>query len=152
MLTDLMSRHDLVAINTLDMCDGAEFSNVPFNSDRETLIDHILIHANDMTSITSCSILDDHCLNVSSHRPLTCVLNCLELTASSSLESYRSINWKNVKQCYIDQYRICLNSDLKLNRAKFNQIESTEDIDRLYGTIVTSINDATNKMYPEVQI
>jgi hypothetical protein len=45
LLVDLMIRSQLIAIEGTELSSGAMYSNVPYTSDRETLIDHILVQA-----------------------------------------------------------------------------------------------------------
>ncbi len=102
-LKQLIDRHNLVAINTLDLCTGAEFSSVPYNSTRQTLIDHILIQSCDIQNVASCSIVNDSAINVSNHRPIMCKLEWKNMANPTTSESARMLHWRNVKQSSLDK-------------------------------------------------
>ena len=42
-LSNLLSEFDLIPVNCLPLCFGAEFTNVPYSYGRETLIDYICV-------------------------------------------------------------------------------------------------------------
>ena len=70
---DMVSYHNLVAVNTSPFCTGATASFVSYGDIYESLIDHILIPDVKLDTVISCEITDDHVLNVSRHRPVVCV-------------------------------------------------------------------------------
>jgi hypothetical protein len=74
LLVDLMIRSQLIVIEGSELSSGAMYSNVPYNSDRETLIDHILVQADKLNYIESCYIIDDDSLTVLTHRPIICTM------------------------------------------------------------------------------
>ncbi|WAR25770.1 hypothetical protein MAR_011474, partial [Mya arenaria] len=74
-LLDIANRHNLKSLNTMSFCQGSKFSNVPFNTNRETLIDHIFVSKMALDCFTYCEILEDHATNVSTHRPIICKLS-----------------------------------------------------------------------------
>ena len=53
-----MVKYDLKSLNTLPTCKGLKFSNIPYNSDRQTLIDHIMIEESYVQNVTDCQIFD----------------------------------------------------------------------------------------------
>ncbi|WAQ97332.1 hypothetical protein MAR_030022 [Mya arenaria] len=68
------------ATSVAALCDnssetGSKFSNAPFNTNRETLIDHIFVSKMALDCFTYCEILEDHATNVSTHRPIICKLS-----------------------------------------------------------------------------
>jgi hypothetical protein len=148
MLSNFMLQCNMVAINALEMCTGAEFSNVPYNSERETLIDHVLIPECDIERVEYCSILDDNVLNVSTHRPIVFSLSCT-FKPNECQHSENIINWRNVKSKSIENYRNWLADDKPLHRSVLDDIHSHEDIDTLYATIVQSIQNATESCIPK---
>ena len=150
-LAGLMMRHDLMAIHTLDICKGAEFTNVPFNTKRQTLIDHMLIPKNEIQNLHSCNIIEDNALNFSTHRPITCSLSIFTHERVGLHMQSHIIKWKNVKQKYIDKYTQYLESNHKLQSALNTNIQTKTDVDRLYQIIVQVINEATNECIPRTK-
>ena len=61
---------DLIPVNCLPLCKVTEYSNVPYNSSRETLIDYVFVSSIDLPRVQDFIIHDDHSLNVSTHRPI----------------------------------------------------------------------------------
>jgi len=88
-------KYYLCAIHTLDWCQVSLFSNVPFNSSRETYIDHIFVNKNYIGCINYCKILENSSLNVSTHRPI--LLSLCNIFAMDILndEPKNIINWQN---------------------------------------------------------
>ena len=148
-LVDLMMRHNLVAIHSLDACDGAEFSNVPFNSERQTLIDHRLVQQPDIESVKSCSIIEDDSLNFSTHRPIMCTLRMPHYKQSNSPS--RIINWRNIKYEHISIYEEHMNNNSILREFLNKHIETNADIDNMYLSIVQVINNVTNACIPKTE-
>ena len=73
--TQFLNDCNLVAIDTLPLCIGAKSTFVSYNKTSESLIDHICTPVEKQDCILKCEILDDHCLNVSTHRPIFCCIN-----------------------------------------------------------------------------
>ena len=91
--TNLMRSENLVSINTLDICLGANTTYVSPNG--QSLIDHIIMPIEKVDIVTYCEFLDDGSLNVSNHRPVFCQIvlpPVFENTCSQS-ESPRRIKW-----------------------------------------------------------
>ncbi|XP_053388470.1 uncharacterized protein LOC128551599, partial [Mercenaria mercenaria] len=151
LLIDIMIRNHLIALDGTKLCNGAYYSNVSYNSSRETLIDHILLSQNDIGCVKACFILDENCLNVSNHRPLVCTLaiSVNENKATKNINANNSINWKNVKPQNIDKFRAYLNSSNVLSECISREISSTKDIDELYSKIISTIQEASDKCIPK---
>ena len=83
-LLDMLSYHNLVAVDTLPICTGATASFVSYGDAHVSLIDHILVPDVKLDTILSCEISDDHVLNVSRHRPVICVISVSGNNSESS--------------------------------------------------------------------
>ena len=70
----LLSNNQLVAVDTLPICTGSQSSFVSYDGKAESLIDHILVPVECIDLIMSCHIIDDECINVSTHRPIVATL------------------------------------------------------------------------------
>ncbi len=64
----------MVSVNTLDICTGAKSTFVSYNGEHESLIDHIIVPIGSVDLVNACEILDDNELNVSRHRPVSCII------------------------------------------------------------------------------
>ena len=69
-LSELTSIFDLINISTSSFCIGADTSYVSYDHHNKSLIDHVITSDELVHYIVYCIILDDDCLNVSSHRPI----------------------------------------------------------------------------------
>ena len=108
LLLALLRKYNLQTINTLKSCRGAKYSNIPYNSNRETLIDYVVLPDSYVQYVKDCQIVDDNALNVSTHRPIICTLN-IEYDGRPNFSDAQTcnpkiINWHNVKQDKVNQY------------------------------------------------
>ncbi|XP_053381786.1 uncharacterized protein LOC128549265 [Mercenaria mercenaria] len=152
LIMDFMSNYDMLAINTKAVCSGAKFTNVPYNCDRETLIDFIIMSEGFSKNMVNCKILEDNALNVSTHRPVICTVVMPSAYSPQTNNSPKTdiINWKNVTQNQLNAYKCFLeNSELLLQLAS-SDIISTREIDQLYDKIVSVINTASEACIPRV--
>ena len=69
-LVKFMDDINTVAVNDLSICTGAQYTYVSYDNKYHTSIDHICVPAEIIDCIVTCHVLDDHCLNVSRHRPI----------------------------------------------------------------------------------
>ena len=97
LLLEVTRKYNLKSVNTLSFCQGSVFTNVPYNTCRQTIIDHIFLPENIIQNVRKCSILDDNALNVSSHRPITCTLTFPLCVGEKHSPDQNMINWQNVK-------------------------------------------------------
>jgi exonuclease III len=108
LLLALLRKYNLQTINTLKSCRGARYSNIPYNSNRETLIDYVVLPDSYVQYVKDIHIVDDNALNVSTHRPIICTLN-IEYDGRPNFSDAQTcdrkiINWHNVKQDKVNQY------------------------------------------------
>ena len=139
-------------INTLEFCEGSEYTNVPYSGSKETLIDYMCIQTSAVGDVLSCAFLDDSAINVSTHRPITCSIRFSFKPISQPPNQTPYINWRNVKQQSIDKYRRFIENDVNIKQIPQSNISSDADIDRIYNSIVDTINLATKKLYTSLQI
>lgn len=152
LLLELLNKYSLKPINTLNICRGAKYSNVPYNTSRETLIDHAVISDRILSNILDCQILEDSALNVSTHRPIIFSLSIrTSYCPKTRVISPNIINWHNVKQEHIDQYMHFLEYSDVLSCALDFPVKHTSDIDDLYSGIIVIVNLATKLFIPKVK-
>ena len=113
---DVLIAFDLVPINTLEFCEGSEYTNVPYSGSKETLIDYMCIQTSAVGDVLSCAILDDSAINVSTHRPITCSIRFSFKPISQPPNQTPYINWRNVKQQSIDKYRRFIENDVNIKQ------------------------------------
>ena len=92
-LLQLLHDTNLIAVNTLPVCSGATSSFVSYDGKCKSLIDFILLPVDKTDCVTECEIVEDNCLNVSTHRPINCSL-CIPV--EGTFDSYTSSNEYNV--------------------------------------------------------
>ena len=147
----LLRENNLVSINTLELCRGADLTFVTYDGRHESLIDHIIIPIEKLTYVSCCEIIEDEALNVSRHRPVHCVLG---IPASrfdffdNQVESIK-INWKKINQESISSYAHELeNNELIYNWFLEGDLNSHSSIDRAYQTLGSEITVAARKCFP----
>ena len=124
--------HHLVAVDTLPLCTGAKSTFVSYDGSTESLIDHILIPFSCVDFVQSCYIVDDNCVNVSTHRPV--VVN-LQIKITSDLPIHAraaSIKRLNVAQKDLSYFQHILMGRLNSRKDRVLKATSHECIDRLY--------------------
>ncbi|XP_053395834.1 uncharacterized protein LOC128555985 [Mercenaria mercenaria] len=135
-----------VAVDTMSFCTGAKHSYVSYDDRFVTLIDHICVPVEKIDCVNLCTILDDNCLNVSRHRPVICSLSLpLVIDMKDDIKSKTRINWKKVTDDEISCYVETLNNTEELLQARYQKIESNDDIDRQYELIVSAITSTSSK-------
>ena len=142
-LSNFLTDFNLCSINTLDFCSGASTSHVNYNGQSESLIDHIILPVEKVDLVIDCSILDDDSLNVSNHRPIVCTIKLPTIRVET--RSSCSINWRNVRSEWLDNYQQNFNIDENVNNLFKYDIATTNDIDVFYDAIVLLIRKITNK-------
>ena len=148
LLCQLNDRLNLVPVNCLPFCEGPKFSNVPYNGTRETLIDYIFIPQDNMIMVDYCSVHDDHSINVSTHRPISCGVQHIFQNDEPCLQQSKGVIWKNVKMNQIEKYTEYLNANSLLQTLLEMQINNREEIDYIYNQVVHIIKVASNKCIP----
>lgn len=145
--------NNLVSINLTDLRIGSAFTNVPYNSDRETTIDHVITQQDLFNNVLSCAVLDDDALNVSSHRPIIVNLQIQFYASPSSSKNIttRVVNWNNVKQSHKCAYENYLTQDSDLLNIIDSEIQSKSQIDTVYDKIVSIIDSSTKACIPKSQ-
>ena len=153
LLSNFLSFNNLVATNTLPCCQGASSTFVSFNGVYGSIIDHILIPVELLDILSSCTILDDNALNVSSHRPIVCNIQfpLAERTDSRHCTETLPLKWRNLKDSHVAKYKDCeeeLCANMLDGRASYDDKDS---IDKLHGDIVYVINTASDRSLPRSQ-
>ena len=84
-------------ITTSQMCSCADSSYIPYDKSSSSVIDHVIVSNELSYFIKYCMILDDNCINVSSHRPI--VFN-IELICYENVTPCLdvSVKWHRVSQ------------------------------------------------------
>ncbi|MES9880824.1 MAG: reverse transcriptase family protein [Sedimenticola sp.] len=147
----LLLDKNLISANTLEMCTGARSSFVSYNGEYESLIDHIILPVEKQDTILTCEIADDNSLNVSNHRPVLCCVNIPHFTDCKPMDPSSNINWKRVKQEHIELYSYNLMHDTEILFALSMNMMSTDEIDKLYSIITSSICDVSTNSIPKTK-
>ena len=136
--------YNMVAVNALDLCTGAHTSFVSYSGTHESLIDHIMIPSWILTSVASCSILDDNAINVSNHRPVVCslslIINTFRPNCTFERERY---NWKRVSASIQTNYQNIISHNIG-DLVSSEDVVTNADVDRLYNDIVNTLHKASS--------
>ena len=148
-LLDMLSYHNLVAVDTLPICTGATASFVSYGDAHVSLIDHILVPDVKLDTILSCEITDDHVLNVSRHRPVICVI----LVSGNNSESSNvctsfHIKWKKIDEPVLRLYRSRLDSVL-IDTDCSDASDTHTRIEHRYKNIVAAIKTVSDEVLPK---
>ena len=143
-------RIDLVAANTLPICSGAASSFVSYDGKCEYLIDFFLLPVEKADCVTHCEIIEDNCLNVSTHRPIYSSI-CIPVEAIYNCSNFNlpnyHVNWRKVKPADVNLYQDTLNnSDFLLNFHNY-PLSCTDAIDQAYDNIVSNIVSSSQKCF-----
>ena len=121
--TRYMYSENLVSINTLDCCLGANTTYVSPNG--QSLIDHIIVPIEKIDMIKYCEILDDGALNVSNHRPIFCQMVIPQVYENQSIQSEsRRIKWSKCSEENKLKFENILNNNIELNYALSLHLDS----------------------------
>ena len=146
-LMEMMSYFNLISVNTLSPTSSASASFVSYGGLYESLIDHILLPAERLDTVTYCTIQDDDVLNVSRHRPVIC---CLQVPQTDLVceDKPSHIAWHKLDQSALRLYETELNSLILLQPTKLGtDIESC--IDSRYNAIIDCVKTASNSTLPK---
>lgn len=134
-----------ISVTSLDICTGAKYSYVSYDGLYETLIDHIILPVEKRDLVSQCQIVDDHCLNVSRHRPLLCSLNIPLITVDDFVQT-QSISWKKVSQSHINDYHMNLSDHLQSNNYCIS--DNYNEIDNMYTNLTETIRMCSDLSLP----
>ena len=143
-----LERDNLVAVDTLQMCEGGRSSFVSYNAEVESLIDHIVLPIEIVDTVLRCRILDDNCLNVSSHRPIVVSLRIPSVSAQCCNSSFRPVKWGKIQNEVLQSYTQVLSLVLSENHAPYEQDERRDTIDGMYENIVNCVEYASECCLP----
>ena len=145
---------NLFPVKCLPSCSGAKCSCVSYDNRYETLNDVVCVPLEVHDIVTKCKFVDDHCLNISRHKPVYVQF----VVERVSLQN----------QCYDDDSNIKL-ACIKCSMVTHSQIEcfsadvesvcvlggiaerklSNNDIDGTYHMLTKTLNDCAQKHCPK---
>ena len=143
----LINDNRMVSINTLPLCSGADATFVSYDGKYRSMIDHIIIPLESVDNVKSCCILDDDCLNVSSHRPIIASMLLYVHVIHHNHSPFKPYKWDAASNVELLNYQFDIDTMLCDQLLPINPV-STE-IDTLYTTIVQSLNNASESQLPK---
>ena len=146
----LFNDNCMVAVNTLPLCTGAQSTFVSFDDRSQSMIDHIVVPYECVDLVSSCHILDDDCLNVSTHRPIIVTMQlCIEQIHPKETP-FRPIKWNKVSNVQLQQCVELINRNVSSISVPLHH--DTSSIDTLYTVIVRSLVNASDNAIPKTKI
>ena len=134
--SNFLATNNLIPVNTLSLCTGADSTFVSYSGEHTSMIDHILVPSERVDLVVECKVLDDDALNVSNHRPVNCriIFPHVEQT-DPILNVKRSVQWRKVKPHQIDNFRE--NVDINCRNVSLDEQcpENLNNVDLLYNDI-----------------
>ena len=147
-IRNFMEKNNLIAVNTTNLCEGSRSSFVSYNGGHESLIDHVIMPIESFDMVRRCRILDDNCLNVSSHRPIVVSFCITDMAFACNTSQFKPIKWGKIKQEVLNKYAQELSTAL-VDKININDnYGCCKSIDYLYQSIVDSIENASNNSLP----
>ena len=149
LLQQFLSGNNFLSVNTLPLCTSATSTFVSYSGEYTSMIDHILIQIEKIDLVSTCNVLDDDALNVSTHRPIVMHIELPYVEQIASSTAFRRrVKWRGVGHEVLDQYRdsldqLCLNMS-----ANSNCILTENEINSLYSDIVSVIRSASDEFLP----
>ena len=147
---NLLLDNNLISVNTLDWCRGADSTFVTYDGRHESLIDHIIVPVEKLHYVSYCEIKEDSALNVSRHRPVHFLIEipaCLSYIPDSQVESIK-INWRKIGQDSTDAYVTELENNEVIRKQFFeDELDLQNSIDQAYGTLVNTITVAARNHF-----
>ncbi|MCG7876973.1 MAG: reverse transcriptase domain-containing protein, partial [Candidatus Thiodiazotropha endolucinida] len=151
-LLNLMHTHNMVAINTLPTCTGADSSFISYGDLYESLIDHFFLPVERIDTVLSCEIMDDNVLNVSRHLPIVCCVSVPRDNLDINNFSFPShIKWDKLTDETLHLYRMELEKRLFAKYNNSEEVSTTENFDRKYTHLVNSIITASDTTLPKTK-
>ena len=147
-LRDFLAFNNLVSINSLPICTGANSTFVSYTGEFKSMIDHIALPAEYVDTVRVCHILDDGALNVSTHRPIFCDLDLPHAGQADlglQIDTKYSIKWRMMKSEDINKYKECIETACVSLYSESNNCNTREDIDELYESIKQVISSVSLK-------
>ena len=148
-LSNFLVTNNLIPVNTLSICTGADSTFLSYSGEHTSMIDHILVPSEKVDLVAECKVLDDDALNVSNHRPVYCriIFPHVEQT-DPILNVKRSVQWRSAKPHQIDNFRG--NVDTECRNASLNEQspETLNNIDKLYSDICAIVSECSDKHLP----
>ena len=151
-LTEFLSRNNMVSLNTLGFCTGARNSFVSYDNKYETLIDHILFPIEHLQLVSTTEICNDDALNVSRHRPVVSKF-CLPIWAPDpeSAQSSININWKKADEQTVHCYKNNLTRSSTFHSLCENNFETKSSVDNGYMELIGALKDSAARSFPKKQ-
>ena len=116
-----------------------------------SLIDHILIPDVKLDMVLSCEITDDHVLNVSRHRPVSCTLSLADMDFQTLNVANKShIKWKHLNGTTLQRYSTKLDTALR-NIDCSDIADILQRIDHRYKNIVSCIQSISDIFLPKTE-
>ncbi|KAH3755743.1 hypothetical protein DPMN_190442 [Dreissena polymorpha] len=141
LLRQFFSDSQNIPVNCLPACNGMKSTFVSYDGVYESVIDYICLSSDCIDLVSHCEILDDDCLNVSRHRPVTVNINfpVSDGKFNISEESFKRISWKRATDAQISDY--VGNDTNSLNQCTY-VCDSKEFIDSTYTTLCDVLTGA----------
>ena len=149
-LNSFIAEYNLVAVNTLPFCEGANYTYVSYDNAHQTLIDYILAPAEMIDLCVCCSILDDNCINVSTHRPVLCTFHLpylFDACLKSCNNDIHCINWKKATNENKILYNEMLANDSDVKLLSQTELQKC-DLESAYSTLAHKMVMHAQKSFP----
>lgn len=147
-LNNLLCNANLVPVNTMNFCSGADATFVTYDGMFRSMIDHILVGCEQVDMVTFCSIVDDeNALTVSRHRPIVCQLRLPYRACLPSTSDYvPRTNWKKAQPENIYNYQQQIHDTTEVLTCNMS---TSQELDTTYVNIVTQLKQCSDICIPK---
>ena len=152
----IMERLDLVAVNALELCTGPVETFYSGGGLIASTVDYIMVEKQSLNQVLSCKVLDDDCVNLSSHLPIFCLLR-FSLPSISKFNKQKNFikvpAWKvleenqSARECYQDAVKYKLDSV----KDTFTSIDCVDKVEDAFHCMCLVLKSAENETVPKTK-
>ena len=145
----LVEKHSLISLNSQESAKGPIETYTANEGTCLTTVDHIMIMESYSDLVLSCEVKTDHCLNMSYHYPIACVLQ-MPVTHSTEHTSRKTqTDWNAIKNDKIlSRYKHCVNHHLHNLINYQTEITTIDEIETTTSNITRALLSAATDLIP----
>ena len=144
-IAKMINNHSLFVVTRSDICTGSNYSFHPGANNSPSLIDHILVDENTISSIRKCNIIEDAPLNISRHLPILLCLNLIDTipVIHDTMLQHKKHHYKWSSLIHRDNY--CTDVTARFNNTNID----FRDLNWAYDLIVSGLISSSEKCIPK---
>lgn len=154
-LTAMMSRLDLVSLNSQEFVSGPSATYYSNDGNIMSTLDHFFLCRQFLHLVNDCRVIDDHSDNLSFHLPVCCTLEMPFLSHSfvkSTTEAVTVLAWKTLQsnQSVRDAYRQTVKRNLEISDVNSNPT-NVEQVEEALESVSNILKSAASITIPKTR-